>query len=105
LVGPSISSSSVTPAGGDQFPAAAPPGAPNGGHPVTLEVTVRLQAVALPEAEGGYSVLIPALGCATEGDTIEEARANAVEAAEGWLASMHDRHRDGAVRVARGEDG
>jgi predicted RNase H-like HicB family nuclease len=83
----------------------APATAPDAAHPVTVEVLVRLQAIALPEADGGYSVLIPALGCATVGDTIEEVQANVVEAAEGWLASMHDRHRDGAIRVARGEDG
>jgi predicted RNase H-like HicB family nuclease len=76
---------------------------PNTGHPITLEVTVRLPAIALPEADGRYSVLIPALGCATEGDTIEEAQANAVEAAEGWIASQHDLHKAEAIRVARGE--
>jgi hypothetical protein len=50
----------------------------NGGHPVTLDVLVRLQAIALPEADGGFTVVIPALGCATQGDTIEEAQAVAV---------------------------
>jgi predicted RNase H-like HicB family nuclease len=69
----------------------------------TVEVTVRIQAIALPEVDGGYSVLIPALGIAIEGDTIDEVRANVVEAAESWLASMHDRHCDEAIRVARGE--
>ena len=54
----------------------------NGDHPITLDVTVRLQAIALPEADGGFTVVIPALGCATQGDTIEEAQANVVEAAE-----------------------
>ena len=43
--------------------------------------------IALPEPDGGVPVVIPALGCATQGDTIEEAQANAVEAAEGWLTS------------------
>src|SRR3954447_4568350 len=55
----------------------------NGNHPITLDVIVRLQAIALPEADGGFTVVIPALGCATEGDTIEEAQANAV------VASVH----------------
>lgn len=77
---------------------------PNAGHPITVEVKVRLQALALPEADGGYSVAVPALrGCTTEGDTIEEVQANIVEAAEGWLASMHDRYKDEDVRVMRGE--
>ena len=45
----------------------------NRDHAITLDVMVRLQAIALPEADGGFTVVIPALGCATEGDTIEEA--------------------------------
>jgi predicted RNase H-like HicB family nuclease len=83
---------------------AAPAPLPNGGHPITVEVLVRLQAIALSEAAGGFSVAIPALrGCVTEGETIEEVQANIVEAAEGWLASMHERYRDEDVRVMRGE--
>ena len=34
----------------------------NGGHAITLDVMVRLQAIALPEADGGFTVVIPALG-------------------------------------------
>jgi len=76
-----------------------PPAAP----PITVEVTVRLQAVALPEADGRYSVIVPGLpGCVTMGDTIEEARANVVDAAEGWLAASYDLGKEEAVRVARG---
>lgn len=76
----------------------------NGGHPITVEVRVRLQAIVLPEADGGYSVSVSALqGCVTQGDTIEEVQANIVEAAEGWLAAMHDMHKDEDVRVMRGE--
>jgi antitoxin HicB len=74
------------------------------GHPITIEVKVRIQAIALPEADGRYSVLVPALpGCVTVGDTIEEAQANVVEAAEGWLAAGHDLNKDEDIRVARGE--
>jgi predicted RNase H-like HicB family nuclease len=73
----------------------------NGNRPITLEVIVRLQAIALPEADGGFTVVIPALGCATEGDTIEEAQANAVEAAEGWLTSQHKRMKDEAIRATQ----
>lgn len=42
-----------------------------------------------PEAEdGGYSVDVPALpGCRTQGDTLEEAIANAKEAIAAWIAS------------------
>jgi predicted RNase H-like HicB family nuclease len=70
-------------------------------QPITLDVTVRLQAIALPEADGGFTVVIPALGCATEGDTIEEAQANTIEAAEGWLASQHKRMKDAAIRATQ----
>jgi predicted RNase H-like HicB family nuclease len=70
-------------------------------HPITLDVMVRLQAIALPEADGGFTVVIPALGCATQGDTIEEARVNAVEAAEGWLTSQHKRKEDEAIRATQ----
>jgi hypothetical protein len=42
---------------------------------VTVEVQVRLLALAVPEPDGGYSVIVPALpGCVTEGDTIGKYR-------------------------------
>jgi predicted RNase H-like HicB family nuclease len=74
----------------------------NGDHPIKLEVMVRLQAIALPEADGGFSVVIPSLGCATQGDTIEQAQSNAIEAAEGWLTSQHKRMKDDAIRATQG---
>jgi predicted RNase H-like HicB family nuclease len=86
--------------------AAAVPSPPGVGAPpppaarrtVTVNVMVRLQGIAIPEADGGFSVVVPALpGCVTQGDTIEEVQANVVEAAEGWLESQHDRHKDRAV--------
>ncbi len=41
------------------------------------------------EEEGGYTVTVPALpGCITEGETIEEALANAREAITGYLKAM-----------------
>ena len=41
--------------------------------------------------EGGYWVEIPAMpGCFSEGDTLEEARRNIVEAAECWLMATLD---------------
>jgi predicted RNase H-like HicB family nuclease len=40
---------------------------------------------------GGYSASIWALpGCHTQGETLDEVRANLREAAEGWLAVAHD---------------
>jgi len=48
--------------------------------------------VVTPEPEaGGFSAEVPALpGCFTQGETLEEVRANLREAAEGWLAVAHD---------------
>ena len=68
----------------------APPALP--APPVALDVSVILTAIVVPETEaGGYSASIPALpGCHTQGETLEEVRANLREAAEGWLAVAHD---------------
>ena len=69
------------------------------GPPVVVEVKVTIKALAFQEADGGYSVVVPELpGCATEGDDIEDVKAMVVEAAEGWLAAMHDRHREERTR-------
>lgn len=39
--------------------------------------------------EGGYTALVPALpGCVSEGETVEEAMANAKEAIEGFLEAL-----------------
>jgi antitoxin HicB len=44
-----------------------------------------------PAAEGGYVVRVPRLpGCVTEGDTLEEALANAKEAVTAYLLSMRE---------------
>jgi len=74
---------------------------PSGGQPITVDVMVRLQAIALPEAEGGYSVIVPALpGCVTQGETIEEVQTNIIEAAEVWLEVTHDQNKEKAIRDA-----
>lgn len=66
---------------------------------VTLEVRVRIQAMALREADGRYSVSVPALpGCLAQGEHLDEVLANVVEAAEGWLAVAHAQSKDQAVR-------
>ncbi len=47
--------------------------------------------VIVAEPEGGYSVFVPELpSVATQGETIEDARANAQEAIEGYLEVMHE---------------
>jgi predicted RNase H-like HicB family nuclease len=60
--------------------------------PVVVDVSVILTVIVLPEPDaGGYSASIPALpGCHTQGETLDEVRANLREAAEGWLAVAHD---------------
>ena len=70
--------------------------------PVDVDVTVILTAIVCLEPDaGGYSASIPALpGCHTQGETLEEVRANLREAAEGWLAVAHD---DGLARDPAGE--
>jgi predicted RNase H-like HicB family nuclease len=64
---------------------------------VAVDLAVTLTAIVRPEPEaGGYSAFIPALpGCHTQGETLDEVRANLREAAEGWLAVAHD---DGLAR-------
>lgn len=66
-------------------------------QPIVVDVAVNLTALIRPEPDGGgYSASIPALpGCHTQGETLDEVRANLREAAEGWLAVAHD---DGLAR-------
>ncbi len=67
--------------------------------PIIVDVSVNLTAVVRAEPDaGGFSASIPALpGCHTQGETIDEVRANLREAAEGWLAVAHE---DGLARDA-----
>lgn len=77
---------------------------PSPPQPVTIEIRVRLQVLAIPEPGGGYSVVVPALpGCVSEAGDLETVRQVAREAANGWLEVAHDRAKDEALRVARGE--
>jgi predicted RNase H-like HicB family nuclease len=72
----------------------------DGVHPITVEVMVRLQALAIPEPGGGFSIAVPALpGCYSAAETVEEVPGNIIEAAEGWLAAQHDRARAATVRT------
>jgi len=66
------------------------PATPASSRPIPAEVSVRLVAIIHPEVAGSFSVEVPALpGCRTQGEAVEEALANAVEAAEGWLQTRH----------------
>lgn len=48
-----------------------------------------------PAEEGGYVVHVPALpGCATQGDTFEEAEAMAKDAIEIYLKALRDMHEE-----------
>lgn len=48
-------------------------------------------AIFEPAQEGGYVVSIPALpGCATQGDTFEEATDNIKDAIQGYLAVLKE---------------
>ncbi|MBI1829982.1 MAG: type II toxin-antitoxin system HicB family antitoxin [Planctomycetes bacterium] len=54
---------------------------------------MKLKIIIHREVDGRYSVAAPALpGCYSWGDTLEEARANIREAAEGWLDANGDRN-------------
>jgi len=70
---------------------------------IAIDVPINLAAIVRPEPDaGGYSASIPALpGCHTQGETLDEIRANLREAAEGWLAVAHDDalSRDAAGRI------
>ena len=58
---------------------------------VKEEVAHRFKVILEPEPEGGYSVFVPALpGCASQGETEEEALANIKEAIELYLWSLKD---------------
>lgn len=57
----------------------------------TAKKARRFTVVIEPAEEGGYVVHAPALpGCATQGETLEEAKANAKEAVEAYLLGLRD---------------
>jgi len=50
---------------------------------------MNISVVIYQEPKGGFSVEVPALpGCFTEGDTLDEAVANAREAIAGYLEAV-----------------
>ncbi len=53
---------------------------------------LQYEAVFMPQPEGGYTVEVPDLpGCISEGDTLEEAKANIQEAIEVYIETLQDR--------------
>lgn len=53
--------------------------------------TRRFKVILEREPEGGFSVYVPSLpGCASQGETEQEALANVREAIEGYLLSLRD---------------
>jgi antitoxin HicB len=57
-----------------------------------METMIEYPARFTREKEGGFSVVFPDLpGCITEGDSMEEAMANAREALTGYLESIDSR--------------
>src|SRR5207248_7358479 len=53
---------------------------------------MKLKILIHAEEEGGFWAEVPALpGCVSEGETLEEVRANIREAAEGWLEVASER--------------
>jgi predicted RNase H-like HicB family nuclease len=61
---------------------------------------MKLKVLLHPEADGGYSVSVPAMpGCHSQGDTLDEALANIREAADLWIEVQSER----AAREARAD--
>ena len=61
---------------------------------------MKLKVLLQPEADGGYSVSVPAMpGCHSQGDTLDEAISNIREAAELWIEVQVER----ATREANAE--
>ncbi|MCC6125614.1 MAG: type II toxin-antitoxin system HicB family antitoxin [Pirellulales bacterium] len=58
---------------------------------------MKLKVLIYPAEEGGYWAEIPSLpGCVSEGDSLDEIKANIREAAEGWLEVAEEGlHEDG----------
>jgi antitoxin HicB len=53
---------------------------------------MKLKVLVRPEADGGYSVSVPAmLGCHSQGESLDEALANIREAADLWIEVVAER--------------
>jgi len=63
---------------------------------------MQITAVLEPQKEGGYVAYVPALpGCISEGETLEEAKKNLLDALRGYLL-VANRHSLAIARKKRG---
>lgn len=54
-----------------------------------MEKILRYNIIFRPEPEGGFTVIIPSLpGCVTYGENLLEAKKMAIDAIEGYIASL-----------------
>lgn len=59
-------------------------------------MTMRYKVILEPSQEGGYAVHVPGLpGCHTQGDTLEEAIANARDAIQTYILTVEELTRQG----------
>ncbi len=50
-----------------------------------------IQAIIHPAEEGGFWAEVPSLpGCLTEGESLDELKANLVDAVKGWMEAAED---------------
>ena len=56
--------------------------------PLAYEKRMTLKAIVHHAEEGGYWAEVPSLpGCVTQGETLDEVKANLREAIDGWLSA------------------
>lgn len=61
-------------------------------------IPMNITAIIHEAEEGGYWAEVPSLpGCVTEGETLDEVKANLAEAVQGWVEAAHEI----AVKMAR----
>jgi predicted RNase H-like HicB family nuclease len=83
-------------------PTAVEPVSSSVNPPFSLKVKVEIETIVIPEANGGYSVIVPALsGCSSQGDTLDEVKANVIEATELWLECAHEERAEQALKNAK----
>jgi antitoxin HicB len=59
-------------------------------QPLEYYLSLKYPMSVYPEAEGGYTIIIPDLpGCMSQGETLEEAVNNINEARELWLETVY----------------